>query len=592
MTAAMLALFLAAPLTDSYLDQSSSRWTRLATQIWDYAEPSLQETKSAEAIADLLQQEGFKVTRNVGGMPTAFVASAGSGSPVIGLLAEYDALPGLSQQAGEARKNPRKPDAPGHGCGHNLLGTAAVAAAVAANRQRIDEKLPGTIRLYGAPAEEILIGKTFMITGGAFKGTDVALAWHPEDKNQIPNGTRLALSATEVEFFGKTAHAAASPWLGRSALDALELLDHALALMREHIQPTARIHRVVKDGGKVANVIPDYSKLQVWLRDKNIASVDEMISRLRKAADGAALATETRAKVTVLASVRDPISNSVVGKLMQKELERVGPPRFDETDQALAKALQKEIGLPQNGLASDVIPYGPGHGGTASSDIGEVSAVVPLAELNVVTRPLGTAAHHRGQTSCAAHPIGFKGMLVAAKVLGASAIDLLQDPKLVAEAKQEFTKATQGRQTVAPFLRAAHRMAAVSDLRLRTAARRREEPPADPQAAEVEAALPGAATRAAAEAALQAAPAAAEAALQAAATRAGPVAAAQWAVAERTQPEAALRARSQVLPRSLPATTSSLPSAVTPSTATRAARECSSSVLCRPPEADFSRACW
>ena len=453
MTAAIAALLLAAgaPATDAYLDQTRARWEGVSRQIWEFSEPSLQETKSAALMADLLEKEGFKVTRNVGGMPTAFIATAGSGSPVVGILAEYDALPGLSQQAGEAKKDPRAADAPGHGCGHNLLGTSALAAGVAANHVRTAQKLPGTIKVFGTPAEEILIGKTFMIMAGAFKDTDVVLSWHPSDKNEISYGTRLALTATEVEFFGKTAHAAASPWLGRSALDALELFEHAMSLMREHVHPTARIHRVIKDGGKVANIIPDYSKVQVWLRDKNIESVEEILGRMRKAADGAALGTETRAKVTVLASVRDQITNTVLGKVMQRELERVGPPQFDEKDQAFAKALQKEVGAPQAGLATDVVPFGPGHGGTASSDIGEVSAAVPLAELTVAARPLGTASHHWSQTSCAAHPLGFKGMHVAAKVLGASLTDLLTDPKAVAQAKEEFAKSTQGKPYVSPL---------------------------------------------------------------------------------------------------------------------------------------------
>ncbi|MGZ6125090.1 MAG: amidohydrolase [Myxococcales bacterium] len=453
MTAAIAALLLAAgaPATDAYLDQTRARWEAVSRQVWEFSETSLQETKSAALMADLLEKEGFKVTRNVGGMPTAFVATAGSGSPVVGILAEYDALPGLSQQAGEAKKDPRAPDAPGHGCGHNLLGTSALAAGVAANQARIAQKLPGTIKVFGTPAEEILIGKTFMIMAGAFKDVDAVLSWHPADKNEISYGMRLALAATDVEFFGKTAHAAASPWLGRSALDALELFEHAMSLMREHVQPTARIHRVIKDGGKVANIIPDYSKVQVWLRDKDIASVEEMIGRMRKAADGAALGTETRAKVSVLASVRDPISNGVLGKLMQKELERVGPPRFDEKDQAFARSLQKEVGVPQAGLATAVVPFGPGHGSTASSDIGEVSATAPLAELTVATRPLGTAAHHWAQTSCAAHPVGIKGMHVAAKVLGASLLDLLTDPNTVAQAKAEFAKATQGKPYVSPL---------------------------------------------------------------------------------------------------------------------------------------------
>jgi aminobenzoyl-glutamate utilization protein B len=448
-----LALVLAAttPATDQYLDQTRARWEGLSRQIWQLAETALNEEKSAALIEDLLQKEGFTVQRSVAGMPTAFVATAGSGSPVIGIMAEYDALPGLSQKAGEPRQDPEKQGAPGHGCGHNLLGTAAVAAGVAANRARMEQKLPGTIRIFGTPAEELLLGKTFMLKAGAFDGTDVVFSWHPEAANQVVTRPRLALTATDVEFFGKTAHAAASPWLGRSALDAVELFDHAMSLMREHVQPTARIHRVIKDGGKVPNVIPDYAKIQTWLRDQTGTSVEEMLARMRKAAEGAALATETRAKVTVLASTRDPINNEAMGKIMQRELERVGPPQFDDKDQAFAKELQKQIGVEPAGLDTRVVPYGPNHGGTASSDLGEVSAAYPLAELNVVTRPIGTAAHHWGQTACAVHPLGLRGMMVAAKVLGASMLDMLEDPRQVAAAKTEFEKDTKGKPYQSPL---------------------------------------------------------------------------------------------------------------------------------------------
>src|SRR5205823_2471905 len=229
------------------------------------------------------------------------------------------------------------------------------------------------------------------------------------------------------------------------------LFDVAMALMREHIEPTGRIHRVIRDGGKVANVIPDYAKIQTWLRNQTGAQVEDMLARMRKAADGAALATETRSKVSVLASTRDPLNNQGVGQVMQKELERVGPPKFDEKDQSFAKALQKEIGVPEAGLATNVVPFGPNHGGTASSDLAEVSAAVPLAELNIVTRPIGTAAHHWGQTACAAHPLGLKGMLVASKVLGASMVDFLADPKAIAAAKDEFQKTTKGKPYQSPL---------------------------------------------------------------------------------------------------------------------------------------------
>src|SRR5262249_36146979 len=276
---------------------------------------------------------------------------------------------GLSQAPGKAKKAALVENGPGHGCGHNLLGTAAVAAAIAANRVRAAEKLPGTIQLFGTPAEEQLYGKAFMIRDGAFKESDVALSWHPGVQNQVNNRARLAATAVDVEFFGKTAHAASSPWLGRSALDALVLFDHAMALMREHIKPTARIHRMVSKGGAAANIIPDYAKGQYWLRDADGASVTEMLGRMRKAADGAALATETRAQVTLLFSVRDPVPNDTLDKIFQKELERVGPPAFDAADVDFAKAVQKELGSEEAGLATVVTPYRKGLGATASSDI-------------------------------------------------------------------------------------------------------------------------------------------------------------------------------------------------------------------------------
>ncbi|HEX3760524.1 MAG TPA: amidohydrolase [Kofleriaceae bacterium] len=437
--------------TDVYLDQTRERWERVARQIWDTPELGLKETRSSAALIDILQKEGFQITRGVGGEPTAFIATAGSGEPVIGLLAEYDALPGLSQAAGQARKQAVSDGAPGHGCGHNLLGTASVAAAIAANRERIARKLPGTIQLFGTPAEEILFGKTFMIRGGAFDHTGAVFAWHPDDQNRVPNRTRLAVAAANVEFFGRSAHAAAAPWLGRSSLDALTLFDHAIALMREHIKPTARIHRMIREGGAAPNIIPDYTLGEYWIRDATGESVNEMMERLKKAAEGAGLATETRAKVTLTFSTREPVPNDALDAVLQKELERIGPPKFDDTDQKFARAMQKELGFEQLGMATAVMPYAQKNGGTASSDIGEVSAAVPLSELNLATRPLGTAAHHWAQTACAAHPVGYKGMAVAAKVLAASAVDALTDPGIVKAARDAFGVQTKGKPYVSPL---------------------------------------------------------------------------------------------------------------------------------------------
>ncbi|GEJ58379.1 amidohydrolase [Anaeromyxobacter diazotrophicus] len=440
----------AAP-TDAYLDETRGQWEALAQRIWEAPEVGLQEVRSSAMLAAALEQEGFKVTRGVPGLPTAFVATAGSGEPVVTLLAEYDALPALSQVAGSTKKQPIAAGAPGHACGHNLLGTAAVAGAAAANRARLAQHLPGTIQVLGTPAEEQFIGKAFMARDGLFAKSAAVLTWHPDDQNRVVNRTRLAVSAADVEFFGKSAHASASPWLGRSSLDALALFDHAMALMREHVKPTARIHRVVKDGGAQANIIPDYTRGQYWLRDATGESVEELMGRLRQAADGAALATGTRAKVTVLFSARDVVPNDALGKLLHRELERVGAPAFDAADVGWAQALQREVGVEPQGLSTGVVPYAPRVGGTASSDIGEVSAVAPLAELGVAVRPIGTAAHHWAQTSAAAHPVGRRGMLVAAKVLGASAVDLLRDPALCQAVAEDFHRATGGKPYRSPL---------------------------------------------------------------------------------------------------------------------------------------------
>ena len=437
--------------TDAYLDQTRAEWEKLARSIWDTPELALKEKKSSAALAKSLEREGFKVTWGVGGEPTAFVALAGSGSPVVAYLAEYDALPSLSQAAAKAKKEAVVENGPGHACGHNLLGTASTAAAIAANRERVARKLPGTIQLFGTPAEEVLYGKTFMVRDGAFSSTDVVLTWHPDDQTRVVNRTRLAAAAAEVEFFGRSSHASASPWLGRSALDALMLFDHAMALMREHIRPSGRIHRIVQEGGAAANIIPDHTKGEYWLRDASGESVNEMMGRMKKAAEGAALATETRAAVKLLFSVRDPVPNDSLNGVVQRELERIGPPGFDAQDQEFAKAMQRELGFAENGLATGVMPYAQRNGVTASSDIAEVSAVAPLAELGVATRPIGTAAHHWAQAACAAHPLGYRGMMVAAKVLAASGIDLLTDPKLVAGAKDEFKVKTQGKPYESPL---------------------------------------------------------------------------------------------------------------------------------------------
>ena len=435
-----------------WLDATAARWTEVSRKIWDYAETALVEHKSAALLEEVLEKEGFAVTRGVAGMPTAFVATAGSGAPVVAILAEYDALPGLSQKAGEAKKSPAVAGAPGQGCGHNLLGTAAVAAAVAANRERVEKKLPGTIRVYGTPAEEQILGKTFMLRDGVFAGTDVVLAWHPEAENYIYSGGRLAITALDVEFFGKTAHAAANPWLGRSSLDALEVFEHAMSLMREHVLPTARLHRVVKDGGLAANIIPDYAARAVVRarrerraheRDGRPAEKGGGRRRPRDRDDGEGHAPRARrASRSTTRRFRGSSRSSSSASAPRSGTRRTRRSR---------RRSRRRSGSRRRGSRPRSSRTAKGRGASASSDTGEVSAAYPLIELGVQTAPTGAPWHHWDVASCAASPMGVKGMLVAAKVLAASTTDLLRDPAAVSAAKAEFAKATAGKAYVSPL---------------------------------------------------------------------------------------------------------------------------------------------
>ncbi|MGH9649298.1 MAG: amidohydrolase, partial [Terriglobales bacterium] len=272
----------------------------LSDQIWVFAETALREKKSSKLLADYAEQQGFKVERGVAGMPTAFIASYGEGKPVIGILGEYDALPGISQKASPV-KEPLVEGAAGQGCGHNLFGAASMGAAVAVKELIAAGKLKGTVRFYGTPAEESVGGKVYMIRAGLFKDVDAVLVWHPDDETSADTQTAQAIVDLNVEFHGKAAHAAADPWNGRSAVDGLEALTHGLNMMREHIRPTARIHYTIVKGGDVPNVIPEYAKLWLWLRDTDRGRVAEMLDRVRKMAEGAGMMAGVTATVKVQA---------------------------------------------------------------------------------------------------------------------------------------------------------------------------------------------------------------------------------------------------------------------------------------------------
>jgi len=324
------------------VDRLSDELTALSRKIWEFAEVGLQEHRSAEAQADLLEKAGFEVQRGVAGMPTAFVASYGTARPVIGLLGEYDALPGLSQKV-VAEKEPLNEGAAGHGCGHNLLGVAAVGAALAVKEAIENGEVQGTVRYYGCPAEETLVGKVFMVREGLFDDVDAALTWHPMSVNGVWNASSLALNSAKFRFFGRTSHAAADPEAGRSALDAVELMNVGANYLREHVPSEARMHYVVTNGGGEPNVVPAEAEVWYYVRAPRRDDVDDIYARLLKIAEGATLMTETTHEVEVLAACYNVLPNQVLGHLLQDKLEEVGPPAFDERDIEFAAEIQNSF---------------------------------------------------------------------------------------------------------------------------------------------------------------------------------------------------------------------------------------------------------
>ncbi len=420
--------------------------------LWDYAELALLETASAEYLADFLEAEGFTVERGVAEMPTAFVASFGSGKPIIGVLAEFDALPGIGN-AVVPRREPREDGNPhGHGCGHNLFGAASAAAAVAIKRTMEEHGLSGTLRLYGTPAEETVVGKVYMAKAGLFDDLDATLDWHPGLETKVRNQSGQAMNNFEVELYGQAAHSAADPWNGRSALDAVEMMNYGANMMREHVRPTTRIHYVIPSAGEAPNVVPEYARVWYYVRDTARASVDAYYDRLLKIAEGAALATATEYKVTLLTGVHATLLNRPLQEAMQANLEFVGGPEFTEEDQAFAKALQAYLEIEEKGLDSDPKPLKdevepPGGG---STDVAEVSRIVPVVSLSVTTAAAGIPWHSWATSASHGTEGSVKGAEVAAKVLALTGVDLLLNPDLIQEARAFFDEKTEGKPYVSP----------------------------------------------------------------------------------------------------------------------------------------------
>ncbi|MHB1191871.1 MAG: amidohydrolase [Longimicrobiales bacterium] len=418
----------------------------MAMELWNYSEIALAETRSAAYLADVLEREGFRVTRGVAGMPTAFVAEWGSGSPVVGVLAEYDALPNIGNQAVPRREARADGTLHGHGCGHNLFGSASVAAAIALKRTLDAQRIPGTVRLFGTPAEETLVGKVFMARDGLFDGLDGVVEWHPGQTTEMNNNPGLAMNSFTVEFRGQAAHSAADPWNGRSALDAVELMNDGVNLMREHVRPTARIHYVIPNAGEAPNVVPEYAKAWYYVRDTARASVESYYAWIGDIAKGAALATRTEATVTLITGAHEYNLNRPLQEAMWANLQAVGAPKFAEEEQAFARQLQEHLGTKTTGLADTLRPLAaapqPPSGG--STDVAEVSWIAPTAGVSVVTAPENVPWHSWAVTAFHGTPGAVKGAWVAAKVMALTGVDLFTDPELRRRARDAFLAKTGG----------------------------------------------------------------------------------------------------------------------------------------------------
>lgn len=436
-----------------YLDSIRPELVAVNQDIWEYAEIGLEEHRSAARLVGVLKKAGFKVTEGVADMPTAFVAEYGSGKPVIGILAEYDALPELSQEATGIRK-PALGRTTGHGCGHCALGTAAVGAALAVKKVYDKHKLKGTIRVYGTPAEETLIGKFFMLLAGLFRDLDVCLHWHPGSQNRVSYSSSKAMVSAKFTFSGIAAHASGSPDKGKSALDGVELMNIGANYMREHVKDSSRIHYVITKGGNQPNVVPSTAQVWYYVRANHHQDAVAHFEWLKDVADGAAKMSRTKVQLMIESDCHELIPNLPLSKLVLRNFKKAGPPQFDDADVKLAGQLQATIradfGLKETKVLNDTIeelPEKP-YQGSGSSDVGDVSWHVPTSGLSTACFAAGSPGHSWQNVAAIGSPIGHKGMMVAAKVLSLSAVELLQKDAMVEEARVDFEQRMKDRKYV------------------------------------------------------------------------------------------------------------------------------------------------
>jgi len=422
------------------LDKSAPRTAEVAHQIWNYAEVGYQETKSSALLQGELKKAGFKVEAGVAGMPTAFVASFKTGpGPVIAILAEFDALPGMAQTADPTR-SPIAGQEAGHACGHHIFGAASVAAAQALKEWMVANKVSGEVRVYGSPAEEGGSGKVYLVRAGLFKDVTATLHWHPSSENSAAQSVSLANVSGKFRFTGAAAHASAAPSRGRSALDGVEIMNVSVNYMREHVPDGTRIHYVVTDGGKAPNVVPDKAEVYYYVRHTDPQVVRDVTARIQKAAEGAAMATETKVEFEQTGGVYNMLPNDTLGRLMDDALRQVGGVTWDAKEQAFGEAMAKQLPANKATLASvgQVQPYSIGDGGGGSTDVADVSWVTPTVGMTAVTWVPGTPAHSWQAVAAGGTSIAAKGGVVASKTIALTAARLFREPELLAKAKAEL----------------------------------------------------------------------------------------------------------------------------------------------------------
>ena len=446
------------------VDARKEAYEALSDRVWEMPEICYTEYRSVAEHRAMLEEEGFRITENLAGIPTAVMGEAGEGGPVIAILGEYDALPGLSQVAGIAEPREAVAGGPGHGCGHNMLGSAALLAATAVKNYLAAQGIEGRVRYYGCPAEEGGAAKVFMVRAGLFEDVDIAITWHPSAVNRVDDAMSLANTRIDFTFKGRASHAAAAPHLGRSALDAVELMNVGVNYMREHMPSDARIHYAMLDAGGVApNVVQASAKVRYAIRATQLPAMRALIERVKKVANGAAMMTETQVDLKVVSAVSNLLGNAPLEEAMQRQLDHLGPPPFDAADRAYAAQIQATLslediastyaraGVPMRKdtpLCDFIVPYGTkGAPMMGSTDVGDVSWVVPTVQARVATHAIGTPGHSWQITAQGKSGQAKKGMVNAAKVMAGVAVDALGDPALIARAKADH----KGRTDATPY---------------------------------------------------------------------------------------------------------------------------------------------